>query len=350
MKRLLRSVIDFDGTVTPANLTTNFQHLVGAHLEWDRPDDKKLYEFVKSYFQQRLETPQVQTVVDYFSSLDDVETLERLKDVGACKTYTRTGFTHLVATIREERNLNKLVALCNETRDIATKGVVIQATKETLKGLRAGIVHFTRQAHELITPEHNGQLRGNFRDDGKKVFEAYEQAEMNKALAWGKFCGINDIDKVVHGIRRGQLWLHAAFTGELKSTFALNWCYNLVTRYRTNVLYISLEMPYEQIRLMAYVMHSTHARFRLAGYPPLDYERTRDGQLAPVEKEFFKLVIEDLCNNPEYGDFHCVSPDDDVTIKDIKLEAELYHQQSELGLLVIDHGGIAVPVRILHRS
>jgi len=124
------------------------------------------------------------------------------------------------------------------------------------------------------------------------------------------------------------------------TTFAMNWCYNLVTRYRSNVYYVTLEMPYEQVRKKIYVIHSENPIFEEMGYKPLDYDKVCAGTLTPEEEAFYQIVIKDFCNNPEYGSFDVWGPDEDVTTDDIKMQAELRHQQEEIHLLVIDHGGL----------
>jgi hypothetical protein len=205
-----------------------------------------------------------------------------------------------------------------------------------------GGYHFTHRAHHLLSSEHTSRIAGDLREDGREVWDEYLAAKADKGRAWGKFCGVNNIDKVVRGIKRGELWLHAAFTGELKTTFALNWAYNLVTRYRSSVFYVTLEMPYEQIRAGIYVMHSANPRFASI-HAPLDYEKVKSGTLTDEEEAFFKVVIDDFTQNDEYGRFEVWGPDRAVTVADIKLEAELRHQKEEIGLLVIDHGLLVAP-------
>src|SRR5690606_6794936 len=126
--------------------------------------------------------------------------------------------------------------------------------------------HISSRLSEMIVPDNNSKTHGEIRMDGQQVWDEYMLAKMSKDKAWGKFTGLNEIDKVCKGIKKGELWIHAAFTGELKTTLALNWAYNLITRYRTNVFYVSLEMPYEQVRRIMYCIHSTHPRWREMGY------------------------------------------------------------------------------------
>lgn len=348
MKRLLRSVIDVDGKVTQENLVQNFQRLHAAHIEWNRPDDEKVYAYLLNYFQQRYEVPSLQTLRDYFGQIGgtgDIETLERLKDIEAASSYIRTNFVHLLQSILEEQNKVKAVALLKETQEIITKGLDYKEGREKVRkqGVREGIVHFTQKAYDLIQVEYSSRTRGDIRQDGRQMIDEYETAKVNKDKVWGRFTGLNEIDKVCHGAKPGELWVHAGFPGELKTGFACNWMYNLITRYRSNVLYFSLEMPYEQLRRQIYTMHSAHAKWALEGYRPLDYRKVRDGELSPTEEAFYKRVVEDFSTNPDYCEFEIIAPDRDLTIKDIKLEAEMLHKQMEVGMIVIDHGQLVTP-------
>jgi len=677
MRRLLRSVIDVNGEITQENLTLNFQRLLNARIEWGRPDDTKLYNFTLGYFQQHMELPSVPTIFDYFNRIGDVEVTERLKDIQASQAYIRTNFSHLLKSILEEQSKIKAVALLKESHEIIARGIEIDGERK--HGVRDGLMHFAQRANELIVPEFNGRIRGNIRRDGQAMIDEYQAAETNKDKVWGKFTGLNEIDKVCRGAKRGELWVHAAYPGELKcmpgdtlifdhktgrrrtlgelyatgdlpvvtaldhegestlklvtaetshlmengvravfdltldsgrsvgatdnhkflttsgwkqlgelkvgdwvatpsivrvnpqsraytdaevqsvskevrtkgvpetffglpedqvalflgslwldgscyrqvhnedkcnsycgrgrfsylsenrqlcrdiqslllrlgiqstlffeedtyyrvsldrkffrdlfrrtvrvegtdesfsklnpkfkpvddrlypssilpphmkiphvwktgkkgglytdllrrrpcvsantfagfiadqnvaktlsgdvtwdrvvsiayrkdemtydlsvpghqtfvandiithnTLFASNWCYNLCTHYKTNVVYISLEMPYEQIRRNIYTVHTTNMQWAPQGIQGLDYRKIRDGELTPEEKEFyFKQVIPDLNENPDYTVFEVVTPDKEWTMEDIRMEVELIHKQMDVGFVVIDHG------------
>jgi replicative DNA helicase len=343
MKGLLRSVIDFGG-ISQVDMISNFQKLMRSHIEWDQPADTRIFEFLKGYFHSSLEMPAPQTIKDYFEARRDEECKERVGDFENHPRHKGTNYTFLLKTTVEEQSKLRAVQYLKEAQEIINKGLVLDNEKK--QGLRDGINHIVRKAHELLFYESNAKIDGNIREDAELVKKMYEDAEANKALAWGKFCGLNSIDKVIRGIKKGEMWLHAAFTGELKTSFALNWVYNLVTRYRSNVVYVTLEMPYEQVMLMIYVMHTSNGKYtdvRSKDYnplAPLDYDKVKAGMLTADEKSFYEKVINDFGTNPEYGRFDLWGPDDDVNIDDIQMFAELRHQEAEVHLLVIDHGGL----------
>jgi len=340
MKGLLRSVIDYGG-ITQDNLIVNFQKLTQSRIEWPHPADKRIYTFLRYYFHQHLNLPSKQTIVDHFDQKKDQECIERVSDHEAVTPYSRTNFTHLLHETLEEQNRVRAITILKEAQEIITKGLIVD--EERKQGLRDGVLHFARNTHRLLVYEHNSRIDGNIRDDGQEVWDEYLDAKSNKGNVWGMFCGINGIDSVVKGIKKGEMWVHAAFVGELKTTFALNWAYNLVTRYRKSVLYVTLEMPYEQVRSMIYVMHSSNGKWKAQGYQPLDYDKVKSGELTPEEEVFYKLVIADFNENEKYGRFNVWGPDEDITIDEIQQYAELKHQEEDINLLVIDHGGLLEP-------
>lgn len=339
MKRLLRSIIDFGDGLPQAAMAANLQKLVTTKPEWGRTDDERLFRFTLAYFRQRLELPSVRTVADYFERAKDIEAQERLKDVAAATPYIRSNFAHLLQTLLEDQNRVKALATIKEAQEILTKGLIVD--KERLSGVKDAFMYLSQRGSELVIPESNAKIRGNIREDGEAVWDEYQTAKVNKDKVWGRFTGLDAIDSVCHGIKKGELWVHAGFAGELKTTLAVNWCYNLITRYRSNVYYVSLEMKYEHIRRLMYVLHTTNARFRMQGRPGLDYRKVRDGELTPDEEVFYQEVIKDFGTDPEYCDFDTYAPDRDVNLDDVKMETELLHRQKEIGMVVIDHGGLA---------
>jgi len=339
-KRLLRGVIDFgDGRLTVDNQNVNYQRLVRSGFEWHNPDERKLFQFIKEYVQENHEPPSAAIIRDFFERANELTVTEKLEDVKAVEVYVRTHYATLLGSLLEEQNQNKFRKLVQETEEIATKGRIIN--KVPVKGVKEALLYFNQKVYETIPSNSNAIIEGDVLQDTEAVWEQYQQAKINKTNIYGRFTGLEAVDKVCHGIKKGELWVHAAAPGQLKTTFAINWAYNLVTRYRANVLYVSLEMKYEHLRLLTSVLHTANNVFRSKGYKPLDYRKVRDGDLATAEEEaFYKAALEDFSTNPEYHSFRIWAPDHDVTIGDIRVYAELLQKSMDIGLIVIDHGGL----------
>lgn len=349
MKRLLRSVIEVDGQITPENLQNNWTKLQAADPEWQRPDDQRIFDFLRGYFAQRLELPSIQTVRDYFAKNGDngdLEVEERLKDIEAAPWYIRTNFAHLLDELLKGQRTVKAVALLTETKDIVTKGIEVNEPGSRKKvrrhGIEEGYLHVVREFPRLLERKSSAKTAGELHRDAPAVLAEYEQAKRDGG-GFGKLIGINSIDTVCHGIKKGELWVHAAFPGELKTSVALNWAYNLVTRYRTNVLFFSLEMTYEQLRRQFAVLHTASQKFKRAGRRPLDNRAVREGALSEAEEAFLREAIEDLVTNEEHCELELRCPDRRTTIEDIRVEAERLQRVMDLGLLIVDHGQLVAP-------
>jgi replicative DNA helicase len=342
-KRLLRSIIEYDKEVSSENLVRNFQRLRKAvdvsQLDWGLPTDEKLYKYALGFFLQHFEMPSAQTCLDYFTSVNNVEVVERIKDIQNERPYARTNFVHLLRNLQEDQAKLKAINLLKETHEILIKGVEDKKSGEIRKGLEEAILHFTKRAQEIRVDDSNVQIHGDIRQDGERMKEEYTIAENDKGRVFGVLSGINEIDDSCKGAKKGELWMHAAFPGELKTTLAINWCYSAVTRFKKNVVYVSFEMPREQIRRNVYTLHSSNTRFTNAGLPPVDYRHIRDGNLTKAEREFyFDHVIPDFGSNPTYGTFEVVTPDREWTMADVRSEIELLHKEFEVGLVILDHG------------
>lgn len=345
-KRLLRGIIDFGGIPDTA-LVGNFRRLTSAHFEWTRPVDQKIFDFIKGFFEDQLNLPAATVVKEYFSKeeINDIEVLERLKDVESSELFVRQNFGFLLTNLIEEQNKAKAIQLIKETQEIITKGRVVGKGKsqERLHGIKDGLIYLTRNAQDLIPTEYTFKTRGDLRHETDASWNSYQDAKNNKDKVWGCLSGFEEWDRVCKGVRRGELWIHAAAPGHLKTSLALNWCYYAVTRCRTNILYLSLEMKFDQITRLIHVLHSANRKWKLQGKDPLDHSKVRDGGLSPEDEEYYKEVLKDFKENSEHCRFEVIAPDRDMTVDDIRIEAELLDKQTEVGMIVIDHGGLVEP-------
>jgi replicative DNA helicase len=348
-KRLLRSVIEFDTEISVENLQRNFQRLrrsVDANrFSWQHPADEVIYKYVQSFFGIHLEVPSLQTVLNYLQDINNVEAAERVKDIAAEQPYARTQFSELLRNLQEQQASLKLRVLLKESNEILTKGIRNEKTGELVRGPEAAVQHFTLGAREVLLDEMSSQISGDIRQDGDVMRNEYEKAESDPQSTFGVLCGINEIDNNCKGIKPGELWIHAAFPSELKTFFANNWAYNAMVRFKTNVVFISLEMTRPIMRRNVYALHTANHRFWMQGYEPLDYKNIRDGKLTLEQKDFYvNHVIKDFESNPTYGIYELVIPDKDWTMSDIRSEVEILNKQFEVGLIIIDYGLLVQPI------
>lgn len=220
MKRVLRSIIDFHSSwVSTEALAVNFQRLRSSNLDFVKPDDDRIFKFVSEHvFHNVGEVPAIETVRDYFDQENDGEVLERLKDLESVQAYTRTNFGALLKQLVETQNQMKVVGLLKDTQVVVETGLTIGEgkKKQKLRGIADGVRYFNDRIYDLTPSEYDTQTEGDIRGDSEQVLADYQEAKVNKDKVYGKFMGISHIDEVCKGLRRGELWTHAAFPGELK--------------------------------------------------------------------------------------------------------------------------------------
>jgi len=343
-RRLLRGIIDFgDNKLSEAHIARNYKALSRSRYEWNHPDERKIFNFIKAFTNEHLEPPSAATIRDFFERVGDNElsVLEKLKDIEAAIVYKSKDYYTLLDNLQDDQSQNQLRVLLKDAEEIAIKGRIID--KEVVKGVRASIQYLSEKAHELIPPDSSAITDGDVTQDAPLEWEAYKLAKVSKANVYGVPTGIDHVDTVCHGIKRGELWVHAAEPGGLKTTFALNWAYNAITRYRANVLYVSLEMKYEHLRKILCAIHTSNGIFKRQGYNSLDYRKIRDGELTPDEEAFYQMALHDLENNPEYCRLKVWAPDKDISVQDIRVYAEQLNKSMDLGLLVIDQDELVKP-------
>jgi len=352
MKRIVRSIInvpDKNGyaSIPEEELIRNYAVLRDSGFEFNTEEDQKILEWVTSYFYRYTEIPNLNSTLDFFEANQEQAVVDRVEDVKHTNPYMKADFENLLRDLVSKQKDLKCRDILHTAAEILHQGVTISAGKSKTfkKGMRDALTFVMSESDKLLSPElGNTRLRGDVRDDRQELEQNYNRIKTDPTYGYGRLCGLTGVDVACRGNKRGHLWIHAAWTGELKTTFAINWAYNNCTRYGWNSYYLSLEMPYEQIRNMIWCLHSANRKFLNEGHEPISYTRLRDGELTPREEDyFFNVVCPDFENNPEYGSFYVERPVDDITVPEIKSRMEMLHQQMPIHLAFIDHAGLVTP-------
>jgi replicative DNA helicase len=358
MKRILRSLIDVSDdrgfpTISNDDLKSNFIKVRDIKLEMKLSEDHDIFEFIRSYFHSFRECPSILTIYDKYNDGEHQSLIDRLDEIKDTRPYIKSNFENLIIHHIEEQHEDKCKDVLSTAIEILNSGVTINISKrkqEHKKGYRDALKYIVKESDELLSTDlKNTKLKGNVRDNIDMIQNVYFETKNDPSKKIGRFCGLSNIDMNNKGIKKGELWIHAAYTGEMKTTFAVNWAYNNCTRYGWNSYYLSLEMPYEQLNAMIWCLHSANNKFISQGYKPVDYRKYRDGNLTNEEEDyFFNVVCRDFSECDYYGNIFVERTVEDLTIPEIKSLAEMYHQDNPIDLMFIDHGGLVPPT--IHTS
>ena len=348
MIKILRSLIDADGSVAQDSLLRNYIYISQSNLSFVDAEDKDIWNYIQNYAVNYSACPTSDTVRDFLEREKEYTTIDRLEEITSFhRTYENSDFENLVEEEVKAQKDHEAQIVLTTAAQILGSGLTMKEGRDTVtyKGHRDAIKYVMKHADSLLTSDRGGQTKANLPYDTEAAREEFQRVCAAKSKTWGIITGLREIDMMCRGIKPGEMWIHAAFTGQLKSTLARNWAYRAVFLLQRNVYYLSLEMPVDQIRRMIYVMHSSHPKFEGQGWPTLTYRLIRDGEdeegnpITEHQKEFYHHIIEDIEENrgTEYGSLIVKSPDEDMTITKLRNDLEITHQQVPLHMCIVDH-------------
>lgn len=353
MKTLLRSTFKADPADDAGLFLRNVQALKETGLGFDHPEDEVVWNWVQDFVSEYLHVPDVSTLRGHFEAVGQLTVVDRLDALSIERPKSQGDFLKLLETKMEARRLRMTSEILRRAGEIATTGITIQVGKkeEHLRGPTKALQYVVEQAVEVVSPGVGQKLSGNVTSDVEDFKQEYELVESDPLAGLGQFVGIQQMDQVLRGSKRGELWTHAAFTGGMKSTFAINWHYNQAIWYGHSSILFSLEMPYPHVRRMMVAIHTAHPKFTDARAEfgvgrGLDYDKVKNGELAEHEKKFlFEVVLRDLKDESNgYGNLHIrvADPDkSDFTVTDMRAKAELlFSKDPTIRMLTIDHAGL----------
>jgi replicative DNA helicase len=370
MKILLRSVFIVNASDSEQLFLQNYHALVESGLGFDMLEDINIWKFIQDFYQGHGHLPTLQTIRSHFERVQELEVVDRLERLAMESPKTRGDFISFLETQAEDRRVKIVMELAKEMATIAQTGIDVKdkGGKNSKKFLGAvdAIRWVLDRSHELVSPTLGSRLSGNVATDGETFITRYERVKSDPQFGIGCYTGIRQVDDALKGAKRYELWIHAGFTGSLKSSLALQWAYNQMVYYRNSTLYFSLEMPYIQCMNMLYAMHTAHEKFAQIRAQlgiqdiGLDYERMKNGVLAPHEEKFlFDYVVPDFnkkstvpATGPypveahEYGDIYIevADPDKtDFTVLELRAKAELIYSKTPFKMVVVDHVGLMSP-------
>jgi hypothetical protein len=353
MKTLLRSTFRVDPSDDGALFLRNVQALRDSGLGFDLVEDAAVWSWIQDFVTQYHHVPDSSTLRNHFEAVGQIPVVDRLDALAIERPRVQGDFIKLLEGRVSDRKLRLTGEILREASNIATTGVTLKEGRSEvhLKGPIHALKYVVDRASEVVTPMTGIRLSGDVTADGDAFLREYQRVENDPLAGIGQLTGIQQMDEALKGSKRGELWTHAAFTGGLKSTFAINWHYNQAVFYRHSSVLYSLEMPYPQVRRILYSIHTAHPKFeadrkRLGISKCLHYEKIRDGELSESEKAFLiECVVPDF-NDPshQYGHIHIevADPDkSDFNINDLRSRSELlYAKDPAIRMLTIDHAGL----------
>jgi intein/homing endonuclease len=354
VEKIIRSLFQVGSVPDSEDVLMNWKKYQDYELEPQSEADKQVLDYLRTFYEQMAAPPELDIMREFFEKQDNIEAVSRIEEVSKVQWHISTNFLSLVRQEQDQQHTKKLAILCRDASAIAEHGRTQQSPggkKVTLRGVSDAVDFLYENLHDFARVEGGEKLEAVVTDDAEEFLDEYDRTEKVDKFANRNLFGLEPVDSVCKGHRRGEFWVHTAFTGELKSTLALNYAYNNVMVYDKNIFYAILEMPYIQLRRQLYVIHSSHGKFitewhKDDGYVGLDYRKVRDGELSAKDKQRLRIVATDFKESAR-GKLYVWRPkkDEEGTIAGIRRKAEMFDNKYGCDGLIIDHLGLVTPKR-----
>ena len=403
MKTLLRSCFIGSGGDNKDLALRNFQVMNEADLDFDQDEDRLIWHEIREFVVRHGHIPDQQTLRTTFTQKKELSARDRVDELASIPALYGGDFHVWMESRADERRTWHTVEILKNAGAIVSTGLDIKEGRNTRRvhGPVEAIKYILDASHDIMAPTLGTRLSGEVTRDGADFCKRYSRVAADPLAGVGQHTGITQMDVALNGAKRWELWIHAAYTGGMKSSLALNWLYNQAIYYQRSGILFSLEMPYDQCRNILYSMHSFHEKFRLIRYwlgiqksvtadVGLAYKEIRDGELSPEGYRFlFDFVVPDFNGNPvdvnhhpdtgepfllagggqmyadkwprvvdgenvyfdmpspvTYGKIHIEVGDPDkadFTMADLRHKAETIYGKEPFHMIVIDHVGLMAP-------
>jgi len=340
-KKILRGVL-YD-VVNEDFALDNLTSLQQSSLVVRDEGTRKALDFITKFYFDHGDIPQQQTIVAHFVKEKDKITAKLVEDAVKEVFYKPSDYRNLIKATKNHYREQDLAGSLKTAAEILRLGKRIDG--KDLKGPDDMLDYIMDTIPQYTLSNSVHKTSGDVREDASDMRMEYIERKDNTANSVGILTGLEPVDIVTRGIQPGELFVPAAFIGGYKSTFSLKMTHSVVTS-GFNAAFISLEMPYDQVRRILYTIHSGSEKFTNI-HEPLEYEKIKFGTLEDEEEDFYlNHVLNDFDSNPVYGKLFVHQMDSsEVTLDRIRTIAEMFNKEAELDALFIDYMTLIKPAR-----
>lgn len=172
-----------------------------------------------------------------------------------------------------------------------------------------------------VSQQHVKQDILSIEDILAESFERLDELHKDKGKIRGVPTGYRDLDNILAGLQRSDLFILAARPSIGKTAMVLNLTRNIATNAEQPVLVFSLEMSKEQLVDRMLSMESG-----------VDAWNIRTGNLSDADFEKIGQAMGTLSEAPIY-----IDDTPGITVSDLRTKARREQHQRQLGLIVVDY-------------
>jgi replicative DNA helicase len=272
----------------------------------------------RKIFSAMVELSQRHIPIDQLSLAERLEARGELKETGdkayiielANNDYALYNWKHHVEIVKREALLRDLIKAANDIQALGYSDTDDAATA-------------VEEAERLLFQITNKRIESTFRSITELLGDSVAMLEtmaMNESHLLGVPTGFVELDRLLAGLRGGDLLILAARPSIGKTSFALNLAVN-AAREGTTVAFFSLEMPAAQLTQRI-----------LSSEAAVDSSNMRTGRLSDAD---WKDIIDTCSALSDYQFF--IDDTADLTLTELRAKARRQLHGVEKGLIVVDY-------------
>lgn len=297
-------LIDSDALVKIADIITPTDFFDAKH--------QHIYEAVGKLYERR-------SPIDVLTLSDQLKTDGYLEVIGGPAYLTE--LTNFVPTAAHVEQYAEIVAQKSMRRRLigASQKMTDLGFDET-KSLRE-LIEEAEANLFAVSQQHVKQSIVSIEDILADSFERLDDLHKDKAKIRGIPTGFRDMDDILAGLQRSDLFILAARPSMGKTAFSLNLAHNVAVGAREPVLVFSLEMSKEQLvdRLLSMESGVDAWALRTGNLTDSDFEKIGQAMGALSEA---KMYIDDTPG---------------ITVSDLRTKARREAHKQPLGLIIVDY-------------
>ena len=356
MKKIFRSIIDIpkDGkpTIEQSELCMNYRAFVNSNIQPEDPTYIKIYTWIEAHNRDYKEVPSILLIRQKAEKDGEEGVLASLKDIITETPYIRSNFQAILKEKFEEQCKDNLQQVIQKTWEAANAGIKIG--KKEVKGILPAVEYFIGESRKFrmgnLTIKTEGDIKSL--EDSQQVIETYQKRKENPQAIVGMYTFLDRIDDVCRGLKPGELMMVAAYVKQGKTILTTNLAYSGIAQ-GLNGLFISLEMNFEEMRDMVYVLHgcnacwANHSKYKNL-INKVTYDKVIYGELSEMEQEFFNHISNDFSSRKDFGSLFLYQPTESLTPSKLEMLAYDYNSRladsgRHLDFIIVDYVGLMVP-------
>ncbi len=244
----------------------------------------------------------------------------------------------LIPAFIEQYNAHELGDTLTDTARILTEG--LDSGKKKLKGLDEAKKFLITRLSSLEKRSSDRTPQGELSNSMEPFWKEYTESKNNPNA--GIRCGFcREFDEATKGMRKAELFTIAGYAKEGKSQFLRNYAYNASINQQKNIVYVSLEMSFEQVTRLFVSLHSTNSKFNNPlGIKDFDIS---GGTLNEEQEEKLKIVTNDLVENQDYGILYNLQLPSGSTLATLQNKMVYLNSLFSIDALFLDYASLLKP-------